>query len=551
MLRNWLCQADATIEIEPVDPVLVKSGYATLDGADMAPVSTFRNGERVYYLPGTSLKGVLRSHFERIARTLQPGSVCLPYHDPRRNISVPVEAEQESYGCGYRSRDGNDTAAAAYADSCAACRLFGSLKFAGRFSIGDAYPLPDHQPVVESRNGVGIDRFTGRHGAGRAVRPAGAGGWKIHGRHPAGEFRAVATGRPQAAAGRLGGRVDRGRIGPQPGTGPRARRGHVIPPDLSQDGEDGRLACGDRRARGATGAGGLSSPRVGAGTADRAAHGRGAGPAATVRSARRLVATIAGARSGVRGVLAVARRTIRDGICRRRPPQDRCMTNTCLKAADLERREFLDLVGSLDPRSAVTPRRVWLEAADGWAFDWWLGLDHDLNWCCAGRESYAERAGGCLSRSTAGRLFALDGELRWRVIPALGEACWRTTFPRRRRLDRRCAGGLFRPPAGSGAGAGALLPVGAADRGHSRRVDRAAHSAPLPLSGGRRPAPRHGGGGAMARRGWRAPLPASVRPRTRAGNRRCLNAPISGIPTGGCASATAPWSTTRRGITTA
>ena len=160
MLRNWLCQADAAIEIEPVDPVLVKSGYAALDGTDMAPVSTFRNGERVYYLPGTSLKGVLRSHLERIARTLQPGSVCLPYHDSRRNIPVPVEAEQESYGCGYRSGERND-AAAAYADSCAACRLFGSLKFAGRFSIGDAYPLPDHQPIVESRNGVGIDRFTG------------------------------------------------------------------------------------------------------------------------------------------------------------------------------------------------------------------------------------------------------------------------------------------------------------------------------------------------------------------------------------------------------
>ena len=164
MLRNWLCQADATIEIDPVDPVLVKSGYATLDGADMVPVSTFRNGERVYYFPGTSLKGVLRSHFERIARTLRPGSVCLPYHDPKRNVSVPVEAERESHGCGYRrSRDGNNTAAAAYADSCAACRLFGSLKFAGRFSIGDAYPLPDHkpEPVLESRNGVGIDRFTG------------------------------------------------------------------------------------------------------------------------------------------------------------------------------------------------------------------------------------------------------------------------------------------------------------------------------------------------------------------------------------------------------
>ena len=161
MLRNWLCQADVTIEIEPIDPVLVKSGHATLDGTDMVPVSTFRNGQQVYYLPGTSLKGVLRSHFERIARTLLPGSVCLPYHDPKRKLIVPVEAEKQSYGCGYRSREGNDTTAAVYADSCAACRQFGSLKFAGRFSIGDAYPAPKHEPTIESRNGVGIDRFTG------------------------------------------------------------------------------------------------------------------------------------------------------------------------------------------------------------------------------------------------------------------------------------------------------------------------------------------------------------------------------------------------------
>ena len=163
MLRKWLCQADVTIEIEPVDPILVKSGYATLDGADMVPVTTFRNGESIYYLPGTSLKGVLRSHFERIARTLRPRSVCLPYFDRNRDdISIPVDEEKESFGCGYRSRsDGTKSASAAYADSCAACRLFGSLKFAGRFSIGDAYPLPDCTPTIESRNGVGIDRFTG------------------------------------------------------------------------------------------------------------------------------------------------------------------------------------------------------------------------------------------------------------------------------------------------------------------------------------------------------------------------------------------------------
>jgi CRISPR-associated RAMP protein (TIGR02581 family) len=164
MLRKWLCQADIKIIIEPVDPVLIKSGYATMDGTDMVPVSTFKDGKSVYYFPGTSLKGVLRSHLERIARTLHPGSVCIPYYDdPKKRDIIPVVAEQDSHGCGFRSRGGKgrDTSSDAYADSCAICRLFGSLKFGGRFSIGDAYPLPNHAAKLESRNGVGIDRFTG------------------------------------------------------------------------------------------------------------------------------------------------------------------------------------------------------------------------------------------------------------------------------------------------------------------------------------------------------------------------------------------------------
>ena len=34
MLRKWLCQADVTIRLQPIDPILIKSGYATLDGPD-------------------------------------------------------------------------------------------------------------------------------------------------------------------------------------------------------------------------------------------------------------------------------------------------------------------------------------------------------------------------------------------------------------------------------------------------------------------------------------------------------------------------------------
>lgn len=167
MLRKWLCQADVTVRLHPIDPILIKSGYATLRGPDMVPVETLRNGKQTFFFPGTSLKGVLRSHFERIARTLQPGSVCLPYYDPKKRdqFNIPVADEKDSFGCGFRSpgQGRRDSSATAYLEACAACRLFGSLRFAGRFSIGDAYPLPESeaQPKPGQRTGVGIDRFTG------------------------------------------------------------------------------------------------------------------------------------------------------------------------------------------------------------------------------------------------------------------------------------------------------------------------------------------------------------------------------------------------------
>jgi len=161
MLRRTLCQADLVVELEPVDPILIKSGYATMDGPDMVPVVTYRSGQKEYYFPGSSLKGVLRSHLERIARTLAPGSVCIPYYGVKNPPPIPVDAERQSYGCGYRSRGDKDNSAEAYGDSCAICRMFGSLKFGGRFSVGDAYPIDRHKPTPEQRNGVGIDRFTG------------------------------------------------------------------------------------------------------------------------------------------------------------------------------------------------------------------------------------------------------------------------------------------------------------------------------------------------------------------------------------------------------
>ena len=164
MLKKWYCQADVTLRITPIDPILVKSGVAQVVGADMHPVAMKNSeGDETYYLPGTSLKGVLRSHLERISRTLAPGSVCIPYYDPGKTQireSIAVEDERRSFGCGYLLAT-TQSKPATYRMACPVCRIFGLLGFSGRLAIADAIQVDGQRPLKEYRNGVGIDRFTG------------------------------------------------------------------------------------------------------------------------------------------------------------------------------------------------------------------------------------------------------------------------------------------------------------------------------------------------------------------------------------------------------
>lgn len=160
MLKKLLNQAVVRLRLEALEPLLVKSGTAVVNGADMAFVRTNRGGNPEPFLPGSSLKGVLRSHAEKVARTLQDGSVC------------GVFDKAEIKGCSWvDSRDH-------YASSCPACRLFGSNHWKGRFGIGDALLTEQHRGVEpELRDGIGIDRVSGGVAGGAKfdleVLPAG------------------------------------------------------------------------------------------------------------------------------------------------------------------------------------------------------------------------------------------------------------------------------------------------------------------------------------------------------------------------------------------
>lgn len=148
MLKKLINNCTIDLLLEPLDPILIKSGQATVHGPDMAFVETFRKGVRQVYFPGTSLKGVIRSHVERIARTLKPGSVCNPFAKNGPDVFCGVKLGKQ------------DSAEKTYNKSCLACKMFGSTRYAGRVSISDAYPY-ECSPRPQMRDGVGIDRFTG------------------------------------------------------------------------------------------------------------------------------------------------------------------------------------------------------------------------------------------------------------------------------------------------------------------------------------------------------------------------------------------------------
>lgn len=168
MLRQLVNECVIDLHIKPDGPLLIKSGLAQVSGPDMAWVRVFRNGKEEVYLPGSSLKGVLRSHAERIARTLNLSAACDPF----------AKAHERLASCGSCFEDRNKREPfkgepierknrLVYRDSCPICRLFGSTWYAGRLATADAY-ADGQAPEPVERDGVGIDRFTG--GASRGAK---------------------------------------------------------------------------------------------------------------------------------------------------------------------------------------------------------------------------------------------------------------------------------------------------------------------------------------------------------------------------------------------
>lgn len=167
MLKKVLNELRIKLDITTSGPLLIAEGKPESDNQadaernneerrETKPIQFVSMGNRVY-IPGSSLKGVIRSYCERIARTLG-----VPCCDPLINDDVngcscgkKVETEKERRG-------GKIPVPEIYKNvslSCLICKIFGSTGIASRFFIEDAYPRGNPNQV--ERKGIAIDRSKG------------------------------------------------------------------------------------------------------------------------------------------------------------------------------------------------------------------------------------------------------------------------------------------------------------------------------------------------------------------------------------------------------
>jgi CRISPR-associated RAMP protein (TIGR02581 family) len=147
--KQLMNEAILELAIRPDGPLLIKAGET--GGLDPThPDMEFVRTLQQVFIPGSSLKGVLRAHAERIVRSLQAEVA------EGRGACDPLKRGES---CGDRIERQRLESHEKYRHSCFICRLFGNTVVASHVRFADALPVGD--VTIEERNGVAIDRVFG------------------------------------------------------------------------------------------------------------------------------------------------------------------------------------------------------------------------------------------------------------------------------------------------------------------------------------------------------------------------------------------------------
>lgn len=155
MHKRFVNHCTIELTISPCGSMLIKSGKEGADPTkpDMEFVETYHQGGRSIYLPGSSLKGAIRAHAERIVRTVGSDK---PSTNPEKIwASDPLDRSA------FRELEKEKDSRQVYRLSSFTDQMFGSTAISSRVRIEDAYPVDRTQLKIEERNGVAIDRVFG------------------------------------------------------------------------------------------------------------------------------------------------------------------------------------------------------------------------------------------------------------------------------------------------------------------------------------------------------------------------------------------------------
>ncbi len=150
-LRN---QFKLTFNLKVDSPLCIRSGEESIDPTlpDMRCIRSNKNGECVVFIPGSSIKGVIRTQCEKIFNILAEKKIVCDIVSDKSNKS------NKRSECNSISKDlnGEET----YKALCPACKMFGSMSLGGRIKFKDAYPI-NNKFKIGYRNCVKINRITG------------------------------------------------------------------------------------------------------------------------------------------------------------------------------------------------------------------------------------------------------------------------------------------------------------------------------------------------------------------------------------------------------
>lgn len=137
------------LQLEPEEALHVGSGHAS--ARTDAPF--FAGGDRI---PGSSIRGALRSLLERLMQTVAPKRGCVLW-EPCSHDTCPTANRDNLNSIGILTNECKRVEEISR-NLCDICRLFGSPVFASRLRVSDGR-IVGAKPEI--RHGVGIDRDTG------------------------------------------------------------------------------------------------------------------------------------------------------------------------------------------------------------------------------------------------------------------------------------------------------------------------------------------------------------------------------------------------------